>query len=219
MNRTRALLRYLLYREFREAHQLWSLLLFAWTAVYACYRIVEGRVDETSWVSLHWVVVLFSAFNSAARYHSDDAPEIRAWMRGWVTAREWAMARMVYATALLFSVTAVVFIAFLLFLPVDFLSTGMTQWLVGMGATAWPLAALLAVVSDIAHRAGGGFGLIAVLGLPLVIPVVMVSTHYCHGVVAGQTWASLWPDLVFLGVLAGVAHVIAAVVFPYLWQE
>ena len=219
MNRIFSLLRYLVQREFRDAHQLWSLFLFALTSAYACYRIAGGQVDANTWVALHWVVVLFSAFNAAARTHADDAPEIRAWMRSWVSPHEWALARMVHATGVLLGVTAAVFGAFALFMPTRFLAEGTALWLVGMAATAWALAALLAVVADIAQRAGGGFGLTAVLGLPLVVPVAMVSTQYCHGVVDQMPWEILWPDLVFLVVLAGVAHVIAAVVFPYLWQE
>ena len=219
MNGTRALLRYFFHRELRESHQLGSLFLFALTAVYACYRIAAGSVDARAWVTLHWVVVLFSAFNAASRVHADDAPEVRTWMRSWVGPRQWAAARSIHATFVLVAVTAVVFLAFVVFLPSPVLTGGTFKWLVGMVATAWALAALLAVVSDLALRAGGGFGLTAVLGLPLVVPVVLVSTHYCHGVALALPWGELWPDLVFLVVLAGVAHAIAAVVFPYLWTE
>jgi len=219
MNATLALLRYFAHREFRESHQLWSLMLFALTAVYACYRIAAGSVEVGAWVALHWVVVLFSAFNAASRVHADDAPEVRTWMRGWVRPRAWAAARSLYATLVLGAVSAVVFLAFVVFLPAPFLEGAVLAWLAGLWATAWALAALLAVVSDLALRAGGGFGLTAVLGLPLVVPVVLVSTHYCHGVAGGLAWNGLWPDLVFLVVLAGVAHALAALVFPYLWAE
>ena len=219
MNATLALLRYFIHREFRESHQLWSLLLFALTAVYACYRIAAGSVEVRAWVTLHWVVVLFSAFNAASRIHADDAPEVRAWMRTWVGPRPWAAARSLYATAVLVAVASVVSLAFAVFLPAPFLAGAGHIWMAGMAATSWALAALLSVVSDLALRAGGGFGLTAVLGLPLVVPVVLVSTHYCHGVAAGAAWSAVWPDLVFLVVLAGAAHALAALVFPYLWAE
>ena len=107
MNGFVPLLRYFVVREFRDAHHLWSLLLFAGTAVYACYRIAQGRVDPSAWVTLHWVVVLFSAFNAAARVHADDHPDVRTWMRSWVTPRTWAAARMVHATAVLWAVVVV----------------------------------------------------------------------------------------------------------------
>ena len=213
------LLRYFVVREFRDAHQLWSLLLFALTAVYACYRIAQGRVDPSAWVTLHWVVVLFSAFNAAARVHADDHAEVRTWMRAWVSPRTWAAARMVHATAVLWAVVLAVFAGFALFLPQPFLAHGSGAWLAGMAATGWALAALLTLVSDVAMRAGGGFGLTAVLGLPLVVPVVMVSTAFCHGVARGAPWGEVWVYLAFLAALAGLAHAMAALVFPYLWRD
>lgn len=139
MNPTLSLLKYFVHREFRESHHLWSLLLFAMTAVYACYRIAVGSVDVRAWVTLHWVVVLFSAFNAASRVHADDAPEVRAWMRGWVGPRPWAAARALYATLVLLAVTTVVFLAFAVLLPAAFLEGAVLVWMAGMGATSGPL--------------------------------------------------------------------------------
>ena len=61
----------------------------------------------------------------------------------------------------------------------------------GVMLTSTALASLLAMIQALASRAGGGFSLIAVLGLPLIIPVILVSTRYgsdlMRGIAFGDT--------------------------------
>ena len=80
------------------------------------------------------------------------------------------------------------------------------------------LGTTLTLLALIAARAGAGFGMTAVLGLPLVLPVVLVSTTLGSELMSGVLLADTWHNFAFLGALAAGSGVFGAVLFPYLWR-
>ncbi|HBS20192.1 MAG TPA: hypothetical protein DEA66_05045 [Flavobacteriales bacterium] len=88
----------------------------------------------------------------------------------------------------------------------------------GMALTAVALGTTLTLLALIAARAGAGFGMTAVLGLPLVLPVVLVSTTLGSELMSGVSLADTWHNFAFLGALAAGSGVFGAVLFPYLWR-
>ena len=87
-----------------------------------------------------------------------------------------------------------------------------------MVLTAGP-GTTLTLLALIAARAGSGFGLTAVLGLPLVLPIVLVSTSLGADLLSGMLLADTWHNFAFLGALAAGSGVFGAVLFPYLWRD
>ena len=73
-------------------------------------------------------------------------------------------------------------------------------------------------IGGIAARAGAGFGMTAVLGLPLMLPIVLVSTTLGGELLHGVLVADTWHNFAFLGALTLGSGVLGAVLFPYLWR-
>ena len=88
----------------------------------------------------------------------------------------------------------------------------------GMVLTAWALGTTLTLLAMIASRAGAGFGMTAVLGLPLILPVVLVSTNLGGDLMRGVLVADTLHNFAFLGALAAGSGVLGVVLFPYLWR-
>ena len=88
----------------------------------------------------------------------------------------------------------------------------------GMVLTSVALGTTLTLLALIAAQAGAGFGMTAVLGLPLVLPIVLVSTNLGADLLSGVLVADTWHNFSFLGALAAGSGVFGAVLFPYLWR-
>ena len=87
-----------------------------------------------------------------------------------------------------------------------------------MVLTAIALGFTLTLLALIAVRAGAGFGMTAILGLPLVLPIVLVSTRLGGELMSGVLLADAWHHFAFLGALSVGSGVFGAVLFPYLWR-
>ena len=214
------LIRHALRIEFRNKHGIAGLVVFSLAAVYTCYQATGTRASMESWNALAWVVLLFAAFNAVSRPWADDSENMRSFLLHTVSPQSWILARVIYYGLLLSGLGLVVFLGFALFLGVDhFRGWNVLHFWVGIEATALALASLLSLLQALASRAGGGFGLVSVLGLPLMIPVILVSTRYGMDLMKGIVFWDTAHHLLFLASLTGGFVALGYILFPYLWRD
>ena len=206
--------------EWREKHGLAGLFLFALASVYACYQVAGGRAASETWNALAWVVLMFSAFNAVAKPWPEDSSAMRHYLKTALRPSEWILARMTFYAAILSVLAFLIFLSFTIFLGSEHLSvTQGLSFLLGLECTAIAFASLLSVLSSIASRAGAGFGLTAVLGLPLIIPIILISTRYGTDILKGILWVDTAHHLLFLAALTGGIGTLGFILFPYLWRD
>jgi heme exporter protein B len=81
------------------------------------------------------------------------------------------------------------------------------------------IAFVLSLLSTIASKAGNNLTLLAVLGLPILLPLMLVATTLMKNAIDG---IELSVQLKYLFVLIGlnvVSFALSIVLFPYLWRE
>ena len=206
--------------ELRKAHGWVGLGLFALSSVYAAYRSVEPRPEADTWNALVWLVLMFSAFNALARPLADDVREVRQYQLHLLRPQDWIVARTLYHGILLTALACCVWIAFAVFMGTTHFEGMRFFWmLLGMVVTAWSLAGAITLLSALAARAGAGFGLTAVLGIPLVVPILLLSSRFGQAVISGLGTAEKGESLLFLGTFGVGAAAMGFVLFPYLWRE
>jgi heme exporter protein B len=80
-------------------------------------------------------------------------------------------------------------------------------------------AAVLTLISAIAARAGNGIGLMAILGFPLVLPLLLTVMRASKLALDGVAWSvtsTYFGGLVLLDV---ITVTLAWILFPYLWRD
>ncbi|MDA0945711.1 MAG: hypothetical protein RLZZ314_1854 [Bacteroidota bacterium] len=219
MRHTLFLFRHMWRAELKSKHGLAGLLLFAVATVYAVYQVVQGRPDPETWNAMAWVILLFTAFNGVSRSLEEDRPEVLAYLRTTVHPIHYMVARMMHHVAILAGLACAVaaFMGLLLgWATLD--GARLAAFVGGMALTALALGTTLTLLSLIAARAGAGFGLTAILGLPLILPIVLVSTSLGDDLIHGVIVADTAIHFAFLGVLALGSGTLGVVLFPYLWR-
>jgi heme exporter protein B len=214
------LIQHALRVEMRNKHGIAGLLVFAVASVYTCYQATGAHAEKESWNALAWVVLLFAAFNAVSKPWADDQPSMQSFLMHTVHPKQWMLARITYYSMLLALVSTVTYGAFLLFLGMDHLTGWKAlHYYLGVLMTSTALATLLAMIQALASRAGGGFNLIAVLGLPLIIPVILVSTRYGNDLMRGIAFGDTAHHLLFLATLSAGFTALGYILFPYLWRD
>lgn len=206
--------------EMRSAHNIASLVLFALASVYTAMQVVGGIPDPSTWNAMAWIILMFTAFNSAARLLPEDLSSVRAYMHWTVPPRVMILARTLHQALVMALLSAL-----LLFFTGLFLGSAnmgvvdMIGFLAGMMLTAIALASTLTLLSALSARAGAGYGLTAVLGLPLIIPIILISTQFGSDLISGIALADTAENLLFLGALSIGISTFGYVLFPYLWRS
>jgi heme exporter protein B len=206
--------------EMRSSHNIASLVLFALASVYTAMQVVGGKPDPSTWNAMAWIILMFTAFNSAARLLPEDLSSVRTYTHWTIPPRVMILARTLHH-ALVMAVLS----SLLLFFTGLFLGSAnmefvdMMGFLAGMILTAVALASTLTLLSALSARAGAGYGLTAILGLPLIIPIVLISTQFGSDLISGIALADTAENLLFLGVLSIGISIFGYVLFPYLWRS
>ena len=219
MRETWFLFRHFWKADVRSQYSIAGLVLFAIATVYAAYQVVQGRPEPETWNALAWIILLFTAFNGVSRTLEEDRSEVVAYLRTTVQPLHFMLARTLHNVVVLTGLAClVVFFMGLLLGWAKLDGMRIAGFVGGMALTAVALGTTLTLLALIAARAGAGFGMTAVLGLPLVLPVVLVSTTLGSELMSGVLLADTWHNFAFLGALAAGSGVFGAVLFPYLWR-
>lgn len=203
--------------EFRNRSSISSMLLYVVSTIFVCYQAFQTLEDLYIWNALLWIIILFASVNAVNHsfYHESRSQQ----MYYYLIARPEAiiLAKMIYNMVLIGTLSLVSFIVYGLVLG-NLVPDRMHFLLVLLlGSTG--MAALLTLVAAIASKTNNNVGLIAILGLPLLVPLLITVIAGSRHAAEGMTISS---NLRYLGALLGLDGLIIAlgyILFPYLWKE
>lgn len=202
--------------EWRQKHTLFGVLLYVGATVFVVY-LMNGQPETKVWNALFWLTQLFIATNSVAKsFLQEPAARFRYYFT-IVKPVHFLLAKMVYSITLLLIMSLASLFLFSVLLGFPIIQTGLFIAITTVGSIS--LSAVFTFLSAIAARANQSAALMAVLGFPLVTPVLMMLSNLAVKAIAPvyqPGWWALAGTLLLLDVLIVVLGII---LFPFLWQE
>ena len=123
--------------DMRSFHNLMSLILFALASTYAVLQVIGGKPDPNTWNAIAWVILLFTAVNSASRVLPEDITSIRYYMHWTVPPRTMIVARTLHQSIVMSLLSTLLLFALGLFLGSANMDTlSIYGFLVGMVLTS-----------------------------------------------------------------------------------
>ncbi len=206
--------------EWRQRAALGGLLLYVGSTVFVCFlsfSLRGGTPPPPAWNALLWVILLFAGINAVAKGFMQESPGQRLYYYTLVRPQAVILAKIIYNTLLLTAVALLGLFLYTVFLgnPVQDPALFVANLLLG----AVGFATTLTLVSGIAAKAGGnGATLMAILGFPLMVPMLLllikVSKNAMDGLDRGVSQQSLL-TLLALNLIVGAT---SYVLFPFLWR-
>ncbi len=210
------LLRKDLLTEWRQKHALFGVLLYVGSTVFAVYTMA-GQPEAAVWNALFWITQLFVAVNSVARSFLGESTARYRYYFTLVKPAHFFIAKLVYSLLLqmLVGLVSLGLFATLLGMPVTQAGRFLVAALLGSAS----LSVVFAFLSAIASRAGGNAALMAILGFPLLTPVLMMLSKLALGALTPVYVPGWWSLAGALGGFDGLVVVLGLVLFPFLWKE
>jgi heme exporter protein B len=223
LNSTISLFKKDLLIEFRNKYVIGGIALYVLSSVMVIYFSLNynDSIKELSpviWGILFWLIVLFSSINAIANGFFRE-PEGRTYYYYYLTSPQAIiMSKMLYNfifTILLISLAFIVF-ALMIGNPVNnlplFLTTAM------LGGTGYSL--LFTLMGAIASRAGNNATLVAVLGFPIIIPLLIFITKLTAASIGSAEFgAEAFKNIGLLAAFDVMQLLLAYVLFPYIWRD
>ena len=207
--------------EWRQRAALGGLLLYVGGTVFVCYLSFSfrgGNPPAPAWNALFWIIMLFASISAAGRGLAQETTGQRLYYYTLVRPQAVILAKMLYNALLLL---ALAFPALLLYTAL--LGNPVQDWplfasTVLLGALG--LGSTLTLVGGIAARAAAGNGtLLAVLGFPVLIPLLLVLVKVSKNALDGLDFSVSRDSLLTLLALNLLVGAVSYLLFPFLWRS
>ena len=203
--------------EFKQKYAINGILLYIISTIFLCSLAFERIVMPVTWNALFWVILLFAAVNAVSKSFIQENQGRQLYFYTLASAQAIILAKMIYNMLLMMVLSFLFYLVFTLFLGnyiVNQLLFFATILLGGIG-----FAALFTMVSAIASRTNNNFALMAVLGFPIILPLLVLLIKVSKSALTDSDITAVLPSLAGLSGLILIIIILSGLLFPYLWRD
>jgi heme exporter protein B len=206
--------------DLRQKHAIGGMVLYVVSSVYACYLAVNQGLGTATWNALFWIILLFAAFNALARAFQREDAGRQLYLYTLVSARTLILARTVYNAATMVVLGLLSLVFYMLFLGTEAMANVRAgDFLMAVVLGSIGFAAVLTLISAIAARAGNGLGSMAILGFPIVLPMLLAVMRASKLALDGVGMAANAKYFLMLLAIDALTVAMSALLYPYLWRD
>ena len=203
--------------EWRKRQSVLAVLLYVLTTTYLSYLVFKGAVDQETWNSVYWILLIFAAIQAAFRSFHNEADRRFLLYFGMVKPQALILGKILYNFIYLLTIGLFTFLLFLFFMGAEVKDPLAFITLLTIACSGF--AAILTFVSGIAAKAGDNPALPAILSIPLLFPQVLSLSGISIRALTGFSWSVNAPILLVLLLLTLISTLLAYVLFAYLWRD
>ncbi len=218
MKNTWVLVRRYFSQEVRNSNVLFSLGLYLVGVAYLIYLLNGGGVPaDKTWNSLLWIVVFFGAIQLSARSFEYESNDYFYYYQTIAGPAETIIAKLLFNSAYIAVISGLTWGLFSLFFGNPVFNTllfGLALLLGSVGCSV-----VLTLTSGVAQRTQGNATLSAILALPLLLPILQLTSDLNLQAIVGVPTGEALNLVASLAALDIGIGLLAYLLFPYLWQD
>ncbi|MEM9050782.1 MAG: heme exporter protein CcmB [Bacteroidota bacterium] len=206
--------------ELRQRHSIGGVLLYIIASVFVAYLGFKQVTNVATWNALFWIIALFAAFNAASRSFSAETPGRKLYLFSLASAEAVVIGKMLYNAILLLIMVFVGFAIYLLMLgSAPLLEANWGALILALVLGAIGLSFTLTLVSALASQTDNNLGMMAILGLPVILPLLLLIMRFSKNAIDGIAWAANGTYAWQIGAVVVLSLGLSYILFPYLWRE
>jgi heme exporter protein B len=208
--------------ELRNKYALGSIALYVAATIVLIYIALsqqgaEKNMEVKYWNILFWIIMLFASVNAVAKSFMQEQSGRYYYYYSLAKPEAIILAKMIYNMLLMTVLTLLSYLLFSVMLgsPVkNHLLFGLVMLLGGAG-----FSLLFTLISSIAGKAGQNATLTAVLGFPLILPILIFLMKLSREAFFPEPSENLWNNMGILALFNVILFTLSLILFPYLWRD
>lgn len=202
--------------EWRQRHALFGILLYVFSTFFVVNLMVK-EPEERIWNAMFWVVELFVCVNAVAKSFLQESRGRLLYFYSIVHPRYFIVGKLIYNMLLMMLMSIIAMICCLLFLGNPLIHPLYFMGVVLLGGVS--LSLLFTMLAAIAAQAGQNAALMAIMGFPLIMPVLMLMNNISRSAFSPVVQPGLPGMFLMLGGMDLLVIALSLILFPYLWKE
>jgi heme exporter protein B len=203
--------------EWRQKSAISAIFVYVISTTFVLFFAFKGSIEPKTWISLFWIISLFSATSAAAQSFQKEGNSQFYYLRNICSPIELIVSKCITNTFLLLILSIVTFSVMTLFFGTQIENTKL-YFVAIMGASIG-LSILFTLLSAITARTQN-LVLISILGFPLVIPMLQLVVKL--SLLTGINEGFGKDKLIAIGsifTLDLIIFILSLILFPYLWRD
>ena len=202
--------------EWRQKHTLFGVVLYVGGTVFMVY-MMNGQPEPRVWNALFWLTQLFVAINAVAKSFLQEHPNRFRYYFTLTDPITFMLAKMTYSLLMMLAMTTITL--FLYFIMLGWPLTNSLLFIALSALGSISLSSVYTFLSAIAAKAQQNASLMAILGFPLVTPLLMILSKLAI-IALSPVYMEGWNTLALVLLsLDALVIILGIILFPFLWQE
>ena len=213
----RLLLKKELMLEWKQKHAFTGILLYIISTIFVCFLSFKRIIDINTWNTLFWIILLFGSVNAVAKSFINENKDQQLYLYTIASPEGIILSKVIYNVGMLcfLGLTSFLLYSILLGNIVEDIPLFIGVLLLGCSV----LAIAFTMVSAIASKASNSAVLMAVLGFPIILPMLLIIIRLSKLAILGFSWDNSYEYGGILLLLNLIVAVLSYILFPYLWQD
>ena len=179
--------------------------------------LATQNLSATMWITMFWLILLFSAVNALAKSFMLDAGERQIYHYQLSSPTKVLLAKLIYNFLLLLFMSLVALIAFIMLFGHPIISPSIFATTFLMGVLSFSI--LFTVMSSIAVQSGGSSVIMPIISFPVSVPVFVLLLKLSRAAVTNEGVLNYGKDVLSLLAINAVILAVAFLLFPYIWRD
>lgn len=202
--------------EWRTRYALSGIVLYVLATIVLVYSALIN-IQPQVWNAIFWVIILFAAISAIVKSFVQESQSRQLYYYNLVHPLALLLAKIIYNTTLLFVLSLLSWAALSLLTGNPVKETGLFVLAIFLGSMGLSIA--FTFVSAISAKAQNSATLMAVLGFPVIIPILLTLVKIGANALRLIRDTSISSDILILVAINLVLLSVAILLYPFLWRD
>ena len=203
--------------EWKQRHSFFGLVLYCAATIFISYLSFRQSIDAVTWNALFWIIMLFASVNALAKSFLSESRGRQLYFYTLVSAPVYFLSKLLYGIILMVLLSM---ISLFIYSALNgFPSTEVISFVLTVIVGSTGLAVTLTMISAIASRSGSQTSLMAILGFPVLIPMLIIIIKLSAKAIEGISILDSSREIILLSALIALTSALSYILFPYIWRE
>ena len=206
--------------ELRMKYALSGMILYLVSSIflgYITFSLGRAQITIPTWNVLFWIIMLFVATNSIAKSFIQEHKERLLYFYTIANPQSIIISKIVFNCLLMFFLVFIGYLIYAILLgnPVQDIGLFLVNLLLG----SIGFSTTFTMISSIASKASNSGTLMAILGFPIIIPMLLLLIKISRNSIDGLARSTSMDEIITLSAIIIIAISTSILLFPYLWRS
>ena len=206
--------------EWRQRYAINGILLYLISTIFICYLSFNVRTNvlqPITWNALFWIIQLFVAINAIAKSFIQEREGRYLYYYNLFSPQALIIARTIYNSLLMLVLSLLGFVIYSVILgnPIEDISLFIINTLLAAVSFSFSLT----MISAIASKANNSQTLMAILGFPVILPMLLMIIKISMNAIDGLALSASYQEILTLLAINMIVATASYILFPYLWRN